>query len=72
MKPLLNVHDVATLLGVHHKKVQRLARTGVLTCVKVGAVYRFRQSALDAWISSHTQPARPVQTPRLVARQRVS
>jgi excisionase family DNA binding protein len=72
MQPLLTAKDVASLLNIDLKKVQRLARTGVLTCVKVGAFYRFRQSALDAWISSHTQPARPVQTPRLVARQRVS
>jgi excisionase family DNA binding protein len=74
MKPLLNVHDVATLLCIHHKKVQRLARTGVLPALKVGAVYRFRPSTLHAWILSHTRAtgATPKDqlTPLLVTRRR--
>jgi excisionase family DNA binding protein len=50
MDSLLTVHDVAELLTIHHKKVQRLARTGVIPCIKIGAVYRFRREALEAWI----------------------
>jgi excisionase family DNA binding protein len=52
MEPLLSVHDVAAQLGIHHKKVQRLARTGVIPCIKVGAVYRFQPAALEAWVAS--------------------
>jgi excisionase family DNA binding protein len=54
MEPLLTVKEVASLLCIHLKKAQRLARTGVLPCVKIGAVYRFRRDALEAWVSSHT------------------
>jgi excisionase family DNA binding protein len=50
MEPLLSVRDVASLLSIHHKKVQRLARTGVIPCLKIGAVYRFRAATLEAWI----------------------
>jgi excisionase family DNA binding protein len=50
MENLLNVQQVAQLLGIHHKKIQRLARTGVLPRVKIGAVYRFQPAALDAWV----------------------
>jgi excisionase family DNA binding protein len=50
MEALLSVHDVAQLLAIHHKKVQRLARTGVLPCIKIGAVYRFQPASLQAWL----------------------
>ncbi len=50
MEPLLDVQQVAELLRIHHKKVQRLARTGALPCIKVGAVYRFRAATLEKWI----------------------
>lgn len=50
--PLYSVHDVAKLLNIHHKKVQRLARTGILPCFKVGAVYRFHPRVLLAWVNN--------------------
>jgi excisionase family DNA binding protein len=57
IQPLLTVNDVAALFGIHHKKAQRLARTGVLPCVKIGAVYRFRAEELEAWVSSQARSA---------------
>ena|ERR1700744_6157330 len=50
MQPLLNTHQVAAIIGLHVKKVQRLARTGALPCIKFGAVYRFRVETLEAWM----------------------
>jgi excisionase family DNA binding protein len=70
MKPLLTAKNVASLFGVDLKKVQRLARTGVLPSLKIGAVYRFRPEALEAWMSSQTLPTGAVQTPRLMTRRR--
>lgn len=55
MENLLSVHDVAQLLAIHHKKVQRLARTGVLPCIKIGAVYRFQADALQAWVGRQSK-----------------
>jgi len=53
MENLLDVHQVSAIMRIHHKKVQRLARTGVLPCIKIGAVYRFRAAALEAWMETH-------------------
>jgi excisionase family DNA binding protein len=65
MEQLLNVSEVATLLKVHHKKVQRLARTGVIPSIKIGAVYRFSPAALEAWLSAFSQPPKPRNPPPL-------
>lgn len=53
MEHLLTVNQVAAILGIYHKKVQRLARTGVLPCIKVGSAYRFRESTLEAWVEDN-------------------
>lgn len=58
-EPLLSDAQAGELLGLHPKTVQRLARTGKLPAVRVGRYWRFRASALDAWIAlqSTGQPA---------------
>lgn len=52
LETLLDARQVADILHIHLKKVQRLARTGVLPCIKIGAVYRFEQEALKGWIAN--------------------
>ena len=49
-EPLLSDAQAGELLGLHPKTVQRLARTGSLPAVRVGRYWRFRASALNAWI----------------------
>lgn len=49
---LLDSKEVALLLGVHHATLQRMARAGQLPGMKVGKLWRFRVSQLDAWIAS--------------------
>ncbi len=49
---LLDAREVAKLLGVHRATLQRMARDGQLPGVKVGKLWRFRISQLDAWIAS--------------------
>jgi excisionase family DNA binding protein len=49
---LLDSREVTKLLGVHHATLQRMARAGQLPCLKVGKLWRFRVSQLDAWIAS--------------------
>src|ERR1700727_284812 len=53
MEHLLSVHQVAAIMGIHHKKVQRLARTGAIPSIKIGAVYRFRETTLEAWMEDN-------------------
>jgi len=58
-EPLLSDVQAGELLGLHPKTIQRLARTGKLPAVRVGRYWRFRASALNAWIGlqSTGQPA---------------
>ena len=54
-EPLLTAHEVAALLRIHEKTVLAFARAGKLPAVRVGKAWRFRASALDAWVSSALQ-----------------
>jgi excisionase family DNA binding protein len=58
-EPLLSDVEAGELLGIHPKTVQRLARNGELPGIRVGRYWRFRASALNAWIGlqSTGQPA---------------
>ena len=54
-EPLLTPTQAAQLLQVHEKSVQSFARSGKLPAVRVGKAWRFRASALDAWVNSALQ-----------------
>ena len=49
-EPLLDDVQVATLLKVHPKTVQKMARNGELPAIRVGRYWRFLASALNSWI----------------------
>jgi excisionase family DNA binding protein len=51
-KSLLDSEDAAKLLGVHAATVQRMARAGKIPCVRVGKLWRFSVSQLNAWVAS--------------------
>jgi excisionase family DNA binding protein len=51
---LLNSKEVGKLFGVSSATVLRMARAGRLPCVKVGNLWRFSVSHLDAWVASGT------------------
>jgi excisionase family DNA binding protein len=46
----LNSREAAALLQIHPKTLQRLARKGELRGMRVGRLWRFRASDLDAWV----------------------
>jgi excisionase family DNA binding protein len=51
--PLLDVKEVARLLGCSTRHVRRLADHGQLPPpVKLGALVRWRRSDIDSWISN--------------------
>jgi excisionase family DNA binding protein len=54
--PLLDAEDVAARLHLSVSTLYRLARSGTLPGVKLGAAWRFRASAVEAYV---TAPARP-------------
>jgi PTS system nitrogen regulatory IIA component len=58
METLLTSVDVSKRLGIHVVTLERMARAGEIPAIKVGRLWRYRESDLDRWleesvISSH-------------------
>ncbi len=49
---LITAADVAKILAVSERRVQALARNGILPAVRVGRQLRFDEEALKAWIKA--------------------
>ena len=47
---LLDSDEAAALLKIHPKTLQKMARTGEITGVQVGKLWRFRASVLNEWL----------------------
>lgn len=52
-KPL-NTDDVATMLGVDGRTVQRLVQRGELTAFKAGRQFRYKRAEVEAYIQRNT------------------
>ncbi len=60
-EPLLDSDEAAALLKIHPKTLQRMARRGEVPGIQIGNLWRFRASALNAWmndIGTHEYPTR--------------
>jgi excisionase family DNA binding protein len=49
-EPLLDSEEAAALLKIHPKTLQKLARQGEIMAIQIGKLWRFRASALNAWL----------------------
>ena len=49
-EPLLDSHQAAAMLKVHPRTLQRLVHRGQIHAVQVGKLWRFKASAIEAWI----------------------
>ena len=49
-EPLLDSSEAAALLKIHPKTLQKLARNGEIAAIQIGKLWRFRVSALNAWL----------------------
>src|SRR3984893_10586659 len=47
---LVDSREAAALLRIHPKTLQRLARKGGIRAMRIGKLWRFRTSDLDAWV----------------------
>ena len=54
-EPRITAEKVGMLLGLHPKTVKRLAQAGKIPALKIGRVWRFRESAIDAWMVAQLQ-----------------
>ena len=57
---VLNTEEAATLLQIHPKTLQKMARAGTITAYRIGDVWRFRASDLDRWLSSVVSSTQPL------------
>jgi excisionase family DNA binding protein len=49
-EPLLDSKEAAALLKVHPNTLKKLARSGEISAIHIGKLWRFRASALDEWV----------------------
>jgi excisionase family DNA binding protein len=47
---LLNLQEAASVLGMHWKTLEGMARSGKVPAFKVGKRWRFRLTSLNAWL----------------------
>ena len=60
---LLTMKEVLGYLQVNSRTVYRLIKAGEIPAIRVGRLWRFRKSDLDAWLESHqlvSAPAEPL------------
>jgi excisionase family DNA binding protein len=50
--PLLDSDEAASIMKIHPKTLQKLARKGIVRGVHVGKLWRFRATEIEQWISS--------------------
>jgi len=55
IEPLLTTKGASQVLRIHPKVLERMAKRGEIPALKVGKFWRYRASALDAWITSKLQ-----------------
>jgi excisionase family DNA binding protein len=49
-EPLLDSEEAAALIKIHPKTLQRMARHGEITGIRIGKLWRFRASSLNRWL----------------------
>jgi excisionase family DNA binding protein len=54
-EPLIDAQSAARLLRLHPVTVREMAGRGEIPALRIGRVWRFRASSLDAWIDSQLQ-----------------
>jgi excisionase family DNA binding protein len=51
-EPLLDLHEAASVLGMHWKTLEGKARQHEVPALKVGKRWRFRLSSLNNWLEA--------------------
>jgi excisionase family DNA binding protein len=51
-EPLLDLHEAASMLGMHWKTLEGKARQHEVPAFKVGKRWRFRLSSLNTWLEA--------------------
>ena len=57
---VLDSKEAASILKVHWKTLQKLARKGVVPAFRIGDLWRFRLSDLEHWVASAVNSCAPL------------
>jgi len=49
---ILTTNEVAEMLRMHPATICRYATRGVIPCVRLGSVFRFRKESIEDWLHS--------------------
>jgi excisionase family DNA binding protein len=49
-EPLLDSGEAASIMKIHPKTLQKLARKGIVRGIHIGKLWRFRLSEIERWI----------------------
>lgn len=60
---IMNIHEVATLLGLSESLIYRMAAAGQIPTVRFSAAVRFDPSELAVWYESRLHPSVGKKTP---------
>jgi excisionase family DNA binding protein len=52
---LLDSFEAASLLRIHPKTLQRMARNGEIAGIQIGRLWRFRASVLNSWLTDKSR-----------------
>jgi excisionase family DNA binding protein len=52
---LLDSLEAASLLRIHPKTLQRMARNGEIAGIQIGRLWRFRASVLNSWLTDKSR-----------------
>ncbi len=55
---LLTSKEASQVLKIHPKVLERMAKRGEVPALKIGKFWRYRATALDAWINSRLKSSR--------------
>jgi excisionase family DNA binding protein len=55
LEELIDVKEAARIFGVSSDTIYKLARTGVIPCVRVGDLLRFDRFSLAQWIRNRNE-----------------
>ena len=55
MDALLTSKEVALILKIHPKVLERMAKAGEIPALKVGKFWRYRSSDLESWVGSQVE-----------------
>jgi excisionase family DNA binding protein len=58
IESLLTSREASQVLKIHPKVLERMAKRGEVPALKVGKFWRYRATALDAWINSRLKSGR--------------